>query len=77
MSGRPSTPRATVAMPSSPQSIFKMQLLYDLLGRVLFPRQQAWAQRRHAKTLVLTVAFTLGLGLILAKVLRMMYNHQR
>jgi hypothetical protein len=54
-----------------------MQLLYDLLGRVLFPRQQAWAQRRHAKTLVLTVAFTLGLGLILAKVLRMMYNHQR
>jgi hypothetical protein len=52
-------------------------MLYDLLGRLLFPREQSWSQRRKAKTLVLTVAFTLALGLIMAAAIRMMYYHKK
>ncbi len=44
-----------------------MELLYNLLGRLLFPRRQNWEQRKSAKILVLTVAFSLALGLVLAE----------
>jgi len=54
-----------------------MQMLYDLLGRLLFPRRQSWEQRRNAKTLVLTLAFTLALGFVMAEMIRMIYNHQK
>ena len=54
-----------------------MQKLYDVLGRLLFPRRQIWDQRKSAKTLVLTVAFSLAMGLILAVVVRMMYYHTK
>ena len=53
-----------------------MQLIYNLVGRLMFGRQQPWAQRKNAKTLLLTVAFPLALGLGLAEVLRMMYHHR-
>ena len=52
-------------------------MFYDLIGRLLFPRSQDWEQRKNAKILVLTVAFTLALGVVVAKVIRIAYNHQR
>ena len=54
-----------------------MHRLYDLLGRWLFPRQQSWQQRKSARTLVLTVAFTLAIGPVMAETIRLMYYHQK
>ena len=54
-----------------------MQMLYNLLGRWLFPRQQSWAQRKNAKTLLWVVVFALVLGLAMAAVIRLMYNHTK
>jgi len=54
-----------------------VQTIFDLLGRWLFPRRQIWDQRKSAKTLVLTVAFSLAMGLILAELVRMMYYHTK
>jgi hypothetical protein len=54
-----------------------MQLIYNLVGWLLFRRQQVWEQRKNGKILVLTVAFALALGLVLAEGLRMMYHHRR
>ena len=57
-------------MASSPPIVL-MHRLYDLLGRWLFPRQQSWQQRKSARTLVLTVAFTLAIGLVMAEAIRL------
>jgi hypothetical protein len=54
-----------------------VQNIYDLVGRWVFPRRQAWDQRKSAKTLVLTVGFALAMGLVLAMVVLMMYDHKR
>lgn len=54
-----------------------MQLIYNLVGWLLFRRQQMWEQRKNGKILVLTVAFSLALGLVLAEVLRFMAHHRR
>lgn len=54
-----------------------MQLIYNLVGWLLFRRQQDWEQRKNGKILVLTVAFSLTLGLMLAEVLRFMAHHRR
>ena len=54
-----------------------MQTIYILVGRLCFPREPAWAQQRNAKTLVLTVAFAVALGLAMAEVLRLMYYHKK
>ena len=54
-----------------------MQLIYDQLGRLLFRRRQRWQQRQHAKLLVHTVAFSLILGVIVAAVIYLMYNHRK
>jgi hypothetical protein len=54
-----------------------MQRIYDLLGRWLFPRRQVWDQRKSAKILVLTVTFSLAMGLALAFMVRMMYYHTK
>jgi len=54
-----------------------MQMIYTLVGRLVFGRQQEWAQRKHAKTLLLVVALSLALGLILAEGLRLMYYHRK
>ena len=54
-----------------------MELIYNLLGRLLFTRRQDWHQRRSAKTLVLTIAFSVAFGLVMAEVIRFAYNHKR
>jgi hypothetical protein len=54
-----------------------MQRFYDLLGRVIFRRQQDWEQRKNAKILVFTVAFGLALGFITAEMIRLMYDHKK
>ncbi len=55
---------------------FLRLMLYDLIGRLFFPRSQDWKQRKNAKILVLTIAFTLVLGLVMAKIFHIIYNHQ-
>ena len=52
-----------------------MQMFYDLLGRLLFPRRQNWDQRRSAKVMLLTVVFSLAFGLVVAAVIRIGYSH--
>lgn len=54
-----------------------MQMIYDLLGRLLFPRRQSWDQRKSAKVMLLTVVFSLAFGLIVAIVIRLGYAHAR
>jgi len=54
-----------------------MPKLYDLLGRLLFPRRQSWEQRKNAKTILFTLAFALTLGLAVAELIRLMYNHEK
>jgi hypothetical protein len=54
-----------------------MQSIYNLLGRLCFPRQQGWLQQRNAKIMVLTVGFALALGVTVAAVIRMMYYHKK
>jgi hypothetical protein len=52
-----------------------MQKFYDLLGRLLFPRQQGWERRKGAKAMLFTVVFSLVFGLIVAEVMRVAYHH--
>ena len=54
-----------------------MQLIYDQLGRLLFPRRQKWQQRQTAKLMVHTVAYSLVLGLAMAAVIYLMYSHRK
>ncbi len=51
--------------------------IYEWLGRRIFPGQQDWEQRRNVKIMLLTVGFALALGLTVAKVIRLIYNHQK
>jgi hypothetical protein len=46
--------------------------IFDLIGKVIFPRQQEWERRRNAKVMVVAVTVGLFLGLVLWKVLKMM-----
>ena len=48
--------------------------LFDLIGKLLFSRQQDWERRRSAKIFVSAVAVGLLLGLVLFGVLHLM-NH--
>jgi hypothetical protein len=41
----------------------------NLLGKVLFPRQQSWYQRRQAKTVVLVLVVAVGFAAIVAAVM--------
>ena len=54
-----------------------MERFYGLLGRWLFPRRQVWNQRKSAKTLALSVAFVLAVGLALAFAVRLIYDHTK
>jgi hypothetical protein len=54
-----------------------MQNLYDLLGRLLFPRRQGWERRKSAKAMFYTVVFSLLFGLAMAEVMRMALRHGR
>lgn len=51
-----------------------MQMFYHLLGRLLFPRRQNWEQRKNARDMVFTVAFSLAFGLVMAVVIRTAYH---
>lgn len=39
-----------------------MQPIYNLVGRLLFSQQQVWEQKKNAKTMSLTVVFSLVWG---------------
>ena len=54
-----------------------LERIYQWLGRRCFPGQQDWEQRRNVKIMLLTVGFALVLGLIIAKAIRLIYNHQK
>ena len=47
------------------------------LGRVVFPRHQAWQQRRSAKIMFGVIAFGLLLGLAVAVLIKMIYFKTR
>jgi hypothetical protein len=53
-----------------------MPRLFDLIGRCLFPRQPGWEQRKNARTLAITLAFALTLGLVLVQVICLIYRHR-
>jgi hypothetical protein len=52
---------------------FFVDRCFALLGRILFPRRQEWEQRRNAKILSGVLAFSLVLGLVVAKLIKMIY----
>jgi hypothetical protein len=56
---------------------YLMQLIYRLLGRLFFSRHQPWEQERNIKTMLITIAFALLLGLAISKGIHMLYNHQK
>ncbi len=56
---------------------YLMQLIYRIMGRVFFSRQQPWEQERNVKTMLITVGFALALGLIITKGIHMLYNHEK
>ena len=46
---------------------------FALLGRALFPRRQAWEQRRNAKIMFGVVAFSIILGIAVMTLIKMIY----
>lgn len=48
------------------------EILFGFLGKVFFPRQQDWAQRRNAKIMTAAVVAGLVLGLAVVWVIRHM-----
>jgi hypothetical protein len=52
---------------------FFVDRCFALLGRIFFPRRQEWEQRRNAKILFGVIAFSVVLGLVVAKVIKMIY----
>jgi hypothetical protein len=49
------------------------EICFTLLGRVLFPRRQAWQQRRDAKILSGVIFFSLMLGTVVMTMIKMIY----
>lgn len=47
------------------------------LGRIFFPKRQDWDQTKSAKLLVLVLGFSVVLAVVVAKLIRVMYNHSR
>jgi hypothetical protein len=52
-------------------------MIYRLIGHLFYSRQQNWERRKNAKILLHTLAFTVMLGIIVAKIIRLIYNHQK
>jgi|APCry1669193181_1035450.scaffolds.fasta_scaffold395791_2 cell division protein FtsX len=50
---------------------------YALIGKIFFSRQQDWKQQKSAKTMTWVVVFSVVLALVLAKVMKLLYNHAR
>ena len=44
-----------------------------LLGKIVFPRRPAWQQRRNGKIVFGVLAFSLVLGWIVMKIIRVLY----
>jgi hypothetical protein len=63
---------AALTSPARPVYLSNVERLFAIVGKLLFPRQQDWEQRRSAKTFVFVVLFALALGFVLMKVIRMM-----
>ena len=53
-----------------------MEMLFSLIGRLFFPRQQDWEQRRNAKIMTAVIAFSAILGMILVWVIKHMNNRR-
>jgi uncharacterized membrane protein SirB2 len=51
-----------------------MERVYVLLGKIFFPRQQEWKQSKNAKLVVYVLCFALVVGLVVMKLLRLLYN---
>ncbi len=49
-----------------------IEMLFDLIGRIFFPRQQDWERRRNAKIMTATIAFAIGLSYIVVWVIKHM-----
>ena len=49
-----------------------MQWLFNLIGKIFFPRQQDWERSRSAKIMLSVVAVSLVVGVILWKVMKLM-----
>jgi hypothetical protein len=49
-----------------------MEMLFDLIGKLFFPRQQDWERRRNAKIMTAAVAVGTLLGMILVWVIKHM-----
>lgn len=52
---------------------FFFERCFALVGRIIFPRRQEWEQRRNAKILFGVLAFSLLLGFVVAKIIKMIY----
>jgi hypothetical protein len=60
-----------------PSPVQWSEMFYDLLGRLLFPRQPRWKRRKKVKTTLLTLAFAVTLGSVLATAISLMNLHSR
>jgi len=54
-----------------------MEMFYNFIGKVFFSRMQDWERRRTAKTMTFVVGFSVIFALIIAKVIKLAYNHTR
>ena len=54
-----------------------LDLLFDLIGKLCFPRQQAWQQRRSAKIMFGTVAVGILLGIAVVWLIKHMNSVRR
>ena len=52
---------------------FFIEKCFALLGRIFFPRRQGWEQRRNAKIMCGVIAFSIVLGLVVMKLIKMIY----
>ena len=47
-----------------------IEMLFDLIGKIFFPRQQDWERRRNAKIMTATITFAVILSYILVWVIK-------
>ena len=54
-----------------------IEIVFDLLGRLFFPRQPDWQRRRSAKIMTAAVTVGVGLGLLVVWGFRHMNSLRR
>ena len=52
--------------------MWQMPWLFNLIGKIFFPRQQDWERSRSAKIMLSVVAVSLVLGVIIWKAMKLM-----